>query len=332
MKFVPPALLFALVFSTSSYAEASLAARRDKALEQIKSCLQRNDVSSRQCSSLNKNVETLVEVYEKGDKSVLPTLFQFTYLTDFYDDALLADPKGFLSALALLSKEGRQSVALGVAGGTFGLHSKKEFDVLRALLASVQESSSSEETAQQCLHALESNNASFFVDYFPPHTFTSRSATFQIHWYSRDMYALGEKPIWQTLANGETTYRLTLLSAFSGPRVITLSIMPNGTGSLTIKSLNNDRLVFLIDEQTSVSTERVIAFRALIDKAQYWRMPAEIPDRGMDGADWILEGLQSGTYHVAIRWCPDNHPHSEQEAAFAKAASMLFEFAGHKLK
>jgi hypothetical protein len=107
--------------------------------------------------------------------------------------------------------------------------------------------------------------------------------------------------------------------------------MPAGTGNLTIKSLNNYGLVFLIDEQKSVSAEQVVRFRAFIDQAQYWEMPVETPYRGMDGADWILEGLQNGMYHVAVRWCPDTYSHSAREAAFAKAAGMLFEFAGHKL-
>ncbi len=76
--------------SVVSYGQTPLTTKRDKALEGIEACLRRNEVASRECKHLKQNVETLVEVYRSGDKSVLPTLFRFTYLTDFYDEALLS--------------------------------------------------------------------------------------------------------------------------------------------------------------------------------------------------------------------------------------------------
>ena len=79
----------ALTASALSSGQTPLTTKRDKALRGIQACLERNEVSSRECKHLNQDVATLVEVYRGGDKSVLPTLFRFTYLTDFYDEALL---------------------------------------------------------------------------------------------------------------------------------------------------------------------------------------------------------------------------------------------------
>ena len=95
-------LVFAVAASISTYAELHPVARRDKALQGINTCLRRNEVSSRECKHLNRDVETLVDVYRGGDKSVLLTLFQFTYLTDFYDEALLSDSHSFLTAMTQL--------------------------------------------------------------------------------------------------------------------------------------------------------------------------------------------------------------------------------------
>src|SRR5690349_13426913 len=81
-------LALALAASLLSYADSSLPARRDKAMEKIDACLQ--NVTGRRCKNLNQYVDTLVSVYRAGDKSVLPTLFHFPYLTEFLDEALLS--------------------------------------------------------------------------------------------------------------------------------------------------------------------------------------------------------------------------------------------------
>src|SRR5450755_3363883 len=117
------ALLFVLLVAVSSYADSSSSptARRDGALKAINACLQRNEVASRECKKINENVQTVVEVYKQGDKTVLPTLFKFTYLTDFYGDALLADPDGFLTEMNRLPEKDQRAVVAGIAGGMFGI-------------------------------------------------------------------------------------------------------------------------------------------------------------------------------------------------------------------
>ena len=112
------ASILVLFVSIPSFADASPSAKRDAALKAINSCIQRNEVSNGECRKLNANVETLVEIYKQGDKSVLPTLFRFTYLTDFYGEALLGDPDGFLSALNQLQEKDQKAVAAGIAGPT----------------------------------------------------------------------------------------------------------------------------------------------------------------------------------------------------------------------
>src|SRR5690349_11705624 len=128
----------ALTASNLSFRQATPTKKRDKALEGIKVCLHRNEVSSRECKHLNRDVETLIEVYRSGDKSVLPTLFRFTYLTDFYDEALLSDPEGFLTTMSQLPQKEQQSVASGIAGGgMFKTLDIGKFNRIRALLRDV---------------------------------------------------------------------------------------------------------------------------------------------------------------------------------------------------
>jgi len=323
-------LLLAVAISPSSYADSSPNARRDQALKRIAACLRPNGVSSRQCKNLNENVETLVGVYRGGDKTVLQTLLRFTYLTDFYGEALLSDPDSFLAAMTRLPQKDQKAVADGVSGGMYGLRKKDRFEAIRSLLSGISDSSPSKQISQVCLKALERNNASFFVTYFPPQTFTSRASDFQIHWYSSDMYALGESPLWPPSSTSETIYRFTYLPAFTGPSVLTLLIQPDGNGRITMKTIAGDREITQLDETGPIPPDGLAKFFAQLDQAHFWAMPAELPRTGFDGAEWILEGVKDGNYHAVVRWCPDIDHQSAKEVPFVDAVRLMFELAGHK--
>jgi hypothetical protein len=324
------ALILVLLVSILSSADSSPSARRDAAIKAINACIQRNEVSSRECRKLNANVETLVEVYKQGDKTVLPTLFKFAYLTDFYGEALLSDPDGFLTAMSQLQEKDQKAVAAGIAGGMFGLRSKERFEAIRAVLRGIPDSAPIKTTSQDCLKTLERTNASFFQTYFPPQTFTSRAADFQVRWYSADMYALGEKPLWPPSSELETTYRLTYLPAFTGPTVVTVSVSRDGDGRISIKTINGDREVTKVDETVSAPRDQLTRFFTLLEQAHFWTTPTELPRRGLDGAEWIMEGVKDGKYRTVVRWCPDIERQSAEEIRFAEAGRLLFEIAGHK--
>lgn len=333
----PSAIVFVIVVVAviCSSAETGATARRDEALRKVDACLKRNEmmpmpaqIPSPECKNINQTVETLMDVYRTGDKSVLPTLFKFTYLTEFYDEALLNDPDGFLTAMNRLPGKQRREVAIAIAGGYFTPLQKPKFELLRSLLTSIPKSSPVNSVSRTCLTELETNNASLFLNYFPPQTFTSGAADIQTFNYSRDLYALGERPLWPPVS-GVTVYRITHLASFDGPESATLTVLPDGTGVARIKALNSQNKVEIEDSRT-VSAEGVNRFFVLLGKADYLNVPTEMPSNGIDGAEWILEGVQNGQYHVVVRWCPGIESRDPQVLAFADAARLLLEFAGHK--
>jgi hypothetical protein len=321
--------VLALAASVLSYGQTSLTTRRDKALKGIDACLRRNEVSSRECKHLNQDVETLVEVYRGGDKSVLPTLFRFTYLTDFYDEALLSDSDGFLTAMTQLSQKEQQAVAAGIAGA-FGLRDADRLKAIRELLANVPDASPTKAVAEVSLKTVETKNASLFVKYFPPGTFTSRAADFQVAWYSSDMYQLGETPLWPPSSENEKTFRFTYLGAFSGPKAVTLTVLPDGGGKAKMTMIHQLPEQAKGEQLSTVPANRVSDFLKHLDRAHFWEMPTESQHRGFDGAEWLMEGVQDGRYHIAVRWCPALYEHSQEDAAFAEAARYLLQLAGQK--
>jgi hypothetical protein len=45
-------------------------------------------------------------------------------------------------------------------------------------------------------------------------------------------------------------------------------------------------------------------FLEQIDAQNFWKRKSIEGDRGVDGAQWIIEGVRSKTYHVVDRWSP----------------------------
>ena len=54
----------------------------------------------------------------------------------------------------------------------------------------------------------------------------------------------------------------------------------------------------------------VDALRTHLAAADFWNMPGDPSDdeRGLDGADWVIEGRRNGVYHSVIRWEPRPGP------------------------
>jgi hypothetical protein len=317
-----------LCLAHTSPGSSSPAVKRDKALEEINACRQKQ--STRACSHLNQNIEVLVEACRAGDESVLPALFHFTYLVDFFDEALLSDPDGFLAAMAQLSPEEQRAVAYGIGSGAYRGRSRERFAAVRMLLTNVPQSSPNKESARLYLKGLETANAFLFNDYFPPGTFTNRGAEFQIRWYSSDLYALGEQPLWPPRSAGATIYRFTYLGSFHAPETVTFAVNADGTGQVRIVATSKMRDEIATDRTVPVTAARVSEFFKLLDRARFWDMPAQSDVRGFDGAEWILEGVQENKYHVVVRWCPASHRDSGQDFDFAAAALLLLDFAGEK--
>ena len=317
-------ILFSFAISAGLYADSSVDLKREAALKGIAACLRRNEASSRECKSLNKNVEILVDIYRQGDKSVLPTLLRFTYLTKFYDETLVADPDSFLTAVSNLPNADQRSVAAGLAGSRFGL-ARRQFDAVRATLSDVPESSPNYQLAHDCLAILETTNASFLLNYFPPQTFVGRSGDFQVRWYSSEMYALDEKPLWSAVPAEVSTYRITVLPAFSAPESVELTVLADGTGRTRLRKTNSQHVHLDTDSYRTTSPQNLADFFGALNRSNFWKLPTESPQRGLDGAEWILEGVQDDNYHIVVRWCPGKTP-------FGQLGQELFEIAGDKLR
>jgi hypothetical protein len=149
---------------------------------------------------------------------------------------------------------------------------------------------------------------------------------FYSSWFSRHLWVMQE-PSLLKLAQDNTYhgYRFLWLRTFHQPVSVRLEIHPSGSGILTAKMTSGaggyDPGELIINDLLEVPTRDVKIFLGYLDKVQFWQNKEHADASGLDGAQWIIEGVKAQIYHVINRWCPN-------EKSFRDLALYLIEL-GH---
>lgn len=152
-------------------------------------------------------------------------------------------------------------------------------------------------------------------------------AEFVVSWYSGQLKAMDE-PVLKDIQNGEV-YRFTWLRTFHNPITIRLTKKENEI-NLTWKQCDGaggySPGKLTIDKSKKLSQNDWETFLNMLREIDYWNLPTNEPDvMGCDGAQWILEGVNEGRYHVVDRWTPRN-------TDFSKVCMYLLDLTNLKIK
>lgn len=152
--------------------------------------------------------------------------------------------------------------------------------------------------------------------YFPNGTFAEQgdAEAFVVTWYSHALKSLEEPSLWELSRNDKhaVVYRFLWLRSFHHPVAIRINIASDGTAEVATKvssgagGYDPGRL---IEKQTEkLSAIQVKDLIEQVRSAKFWELPTEEKRAsfGIDGARWILEGIQDGNYHIVDRWSPKN--------------------------
>ena|ERR1035437_7184460 len=154
------------------------------------------------------------------------------------------------------------------------------------------------------------------VVYFPKRTLDTRPDLDKLltDWYSAQLKALEEPSLFE-LAKTPTaqSYRFLWLRSFHHPIAVRLDIKADGTGILTTKVTSGAggyEPGTLIENTTKpLTTHQTQAFLAKIQQTNFWLLPTATNDqKGTDGSQWMIEGVNSGKYHFVKRWSPETGP------------------------
>lgn len=311
MNSIPKLLCLLLLFITVRTLAAGQS-HKQNAEKFIASCYA-TDFHAKGCTpqSLLRDGTALLSLYKAGDTSVLTSLMRVNALSvglysldsKFFAHAMQDNLDGFLSALSSTqdSKDvWRNSQAISSACDCPGI-GVRQFTALREKLRGVANDSPLFDLAQECRKDLEDANATLIYTYFPPNTFKSRAGEFTVHWYSGVLYALDEKPLWPPDPKG-VAYRFLWMRSFHDQVSITMEIQEGGGAQLRLQVYK--RASRKLESRTlSLTKAQVEDAVSLIEQAGFWNMTTEgEASGGMDGAEWVLEGVQNGQYHIVTRW------------------------------
>lgn len=146
--------------------------------------------------------------------------------------------------------------------------------------------------------------------------------TFKRNWYSKFLRAMAEP----SLSCGESpseSYRFLWLRTFGRP--IAVRIETGRSNTLTAVELDGaggyhpGEISRRIQRQLNADEWKTLS--EALKATDFWNMPGLEPRRGLDGAEWIMEGRSGHDYHVVNRWMP-------AAGAYRELCLMLVNFSG----
>ena len=166
--------------------------------------------------------------------------------------------------------------------------------------------------------------------YFPSGALSDydRGDSARARWYSEQLKALDEPSLLAEAKNTSTqSYRFLWLRSFHNPIAVRLDVMADGTGRITVKVANGaggykpGKLIK--NTSRSMAQEKTDKFLEQIKEAGFWKIPSYEKTFGFDGAQWIIEGVKDGKYHVVDRWTPSKGPIRELGMTLAFTLAQL---------
>jgi hypothetical protein len=149
------------------------------------------------------------------------------------------------------------------------------------------------------------------VRYFPKGLLSDNQELdeFRVGWYSTQLNALEEPSLWESSKTQRTqSYRFLWLRTFHHPIAIRIDVNTDGTSRLTTEMTSGAGGYApgkLIENHTvTMSKEQTDWFLGKIEEHKFWKLPSVEDTRGLDGAQWIIEGIKDGSYNIVDRWSP----------------------------
>ena len=146
--------------------------------------------------------------------------------------------------------------------------------------------------------------------YFPAHSFSENEwlDTAKTGWYSEQLRALQEPSLLDIAQNKSAqSYRFLWLRSFDHPIAIRLDIRADGSGELSTKIASGSggyRPGHLTENLSRpLLRQQVQTVATRINSMQFWSLGLD-DKAGDDGAQWIIEGVKDGKYHLVDRWSP----------------------------
>lgn len=130
------------------------------------------------------------------------------------------------------------------------------------------------------------------------------------HWYGKQVSAMGEERIYKLAKpDGSFIFRFIWLRTFHHPMCVRIEHSKVGKTFLYAKELNGaggyEPGILITDRKIELSAQQYEALKEKLASINFFQLPSKERDLGgVDGAQWIFELNDNGSYHIVDRWCP----------------------------
>lgn len=137
--------------------------------------------------------------------------------------------------------------------------------------------------------------------------------TFTLEWYSSHLKSMNEPVLFAD--NSNNIYRFTWLRSFNAP--VSIRIEESGNKYMLYWKKTDgmggyEPGVIVVDDKRLLTKKEWSTIGQYLTDFDFWEQPTISNNRiGFDGAQWILEGMKDGNYHIVDRWSPDNDSYYE---------------------
>jgi hypothetical protein len=142
-------------------------------------------------------------------------------------------------------------------------------------------------------------------------------------WYGSFLKAMNQDSLLNITDDSEV-YRFLWLRTFHHPLVVAIkrkdglttlsTVETNGAGGYEPREIIKSKTFQLKDDE-------YCNFIRLLNKSDFWEMTSNKGISGTDGAQWIMEGVKNGRYHITERWSP-------ADGQFREACVYLLQLSG----
>jgi hypothetical protein len=135
---------------------------------------------------------------------------------------------------------------------------------------------------------------------------------FENRWFSQHLSAAAEPSLYEASrrSGGGDVIRFTWLRSFDPPIIVRVEELRSASPHLIAKQLSGAGGYGpgVVNKQVDRHLSRVeaSALRRLLLQANAFNLPAVECGGGMDGAEWIIEGVSRDGYRFVRRWSPED--------------------------
>lgn len=154
--------------------------------------------------------------------------------------------------------------------------------------------------------------------YFPDKIFHEIQAVhdFIAKWYSSHLESMNEPSFFDLRQDRKIhSYRFLWLRSFDKPVCVRIEINSDGSAWLVSKMTKgiggSGPGEIFIDATYPLSKNKAKTLLSCLENADFWNLTTKDDLQGNDGAQWIIEGVKNGKYHIVDRWSPEDGPFRE---------------------